>query len=101
MHSSSNPTAIVEDSNFLFKNDFVDRTLSGLRQEVLMLRAERGLQNEAIPLYPLEVLNAVLARYPKVKLVTVSDTNHYDILLEQGGADKCAELIYGFGSVNS
>ena len=101
MHSSSNPTAIVEDSNFLFKNDFVDRTLSGLRQEVLMLRAERGLQNEAIPLYPLEVLNAVLARYPKVKLVTVSDTNHYDILLEQSGADKCAELIYGFGSVNS
>lgn len=98
MHSSSNPKAIVEDSNFLFNNDFVERTLSVVGQEVLMLRAERGLQNEAIPLYPLEVLNAVLVRFPRVKLITVPDTNHYDILLEQSGADKCAELIYGIGS---
>ena len=101
MYASSNQKAVEEDSSFLFKNDFVERTLSHINEEVLMLRAERGLQNEALPLYPLDLLNSVLARFPKVKLITVPDTNHYDILLEQSGADKCAELIYGFGSVNS
>ena len=60
-----------------------------------MLRAVRGLQNEAKPLYPEAAINAALANYPKIRLVTVPDVNHYDILLEQGGADQCAEIIYG------
>ena len=63
-----------------------------------MLRAVRGLQNEEIPLYPEQVLQMLLPKYPKVKVVTVEDTNHYDILLDQDGADKCAELAFGVKS---
>jgi hypothetical protein len=36
-----------------------------------------------------------LANYPGIRLVTVDDTNHYDILLDQRGADACAEIMYG------
>lgn len=95
MHSSSNPKAVEEDSVDLFRGDFINEALANLSEAVLMLRAERGLQNEVIPLYPLEPLQEVLKRFPKVQLVTVSNANHYDILLEQGGADECAKLIYG------
>jgi hypothetical protein len=72
--------------------------LQDLRDEVIMLRAVRGLQNEETPLYPQQVLDALLPKYPKVKIVTVEDTNHYDILLDQNGADKCAEIAFGVKS---
>jgi hypothetical protein len=66
-----------------------------LSQDVVMLRAVRGLQNEETPLYPEVLLNAVLPKYPRIKVVTVDDTNHYDILLEQSGADSCANIAFG------
>jgi lipase len=94
MRPSTNPKAVEEDSLDLF-SDSIDTTLRNLSREVMMLRAVRGLQNEETPLYPDAALNATLIKYPKIKLVTVPDVNHYDILLEQGGADTCAELIYG------
>lgn len=101
MHSSANPKAVEEDSVDLFRRDFINEALENLSEEILMLRAERGLQNEGIPLYPIEPLTETLKRFPKVKLFTVPDTNHYDILLEQSGADTCAKLIYGIGESNS
>jgi pimeloyl-ACP methyl ester carboxylesterase len=94
MRPSTNPKAVEEDSPALF-SDSIDTTLRNLDREVLMLRAVRGLQNEETPLYPEAAMNAALVNYPKIKLVTVPDVNHYDILLEQGGADACAKLIYG------
>jgi pimeloyl-ACP methyl ester carboxylesterase len=94
MRPSTNPKAVEEDSRDLF-SDSVNTTLRNLKREVLMLRAVRGLQNEEKPLYPEAVINVALINYPRIKLVTVPDVNHYDILLEQGGADACARLIYG------
>lgn len=95
LSASSNVRAVEEDSEDLFGNELIESTLKNLGKEVLMLRAVRGLQNEETPLYPEEILNTTLAKYPKIKLVTVPDTNHYDILLSQSGASACANLIYG------
>lgn len=92
---ATNPKAVEEDSRDLFEQDLIEKTLSNLKEEVLMLRAVRGLQNEENPLYPEAVLQLVLPNYPKIRVVTVEDTNHYDILLDQTGADKCAELAFG------
>ena len=63
--------------------------------EVLLIRAVRGLQNEEGGLYPEPVLAAVLPKWPKLKVHTIADTNHYDILLEETGAEAVAELIFG------
>ena len=95
LRPATNPAAVEEDSRDLFGQDLIERTLVGLEEEVLMLRAVRGLQNEELPLYPELVLNAVLPKYPKLRVVTVEDTNHYDILLDQGGADRCGEIAFG------
>jgi lipase len=95
MYASTNKKAVEEDSIDLFGNELIENTLRNLTQEVLMLRAVRGLQNEETPLYPEDALKAVLRNYPKIKLITVPNTNHYELLIEQIGADACANLIYG------
>lgn len=95
LRPATNPLAVEEDSRDLFGQELIEKTLVELKDEILMLRAVRGLQNEELPLYPELVLNAVLPKYPKVRVVTVEDTNHYDILLNQRGADRCGEIAFG------
>ena len=94
MHASTLPSAVAEDSRDLFGDDFIVTALKDLRKEVVMIRAVRGLQNEELPLYPEPIINAALENFPQIKLITLSDTNHYDMLLDQSGADRCFELIY-------
>lgn len=95
LRPATNAAAVEQDSRDLFEQELIDQTLQNLTEEVLMLRAERGLQNEETPLYPQQVLDVLLPKYARVKVVTVEDTNHYDILLDQNGADKCAEIAFG------
>jgi lipase len=95
LHASTNKKAVVDDSIDEFGNDLIENTLRHLKNEVLMLRSVRGLQNQESPLYPETLLKETLLNYPKIALITVPDTNHYDILLNQDNADLCANLIYG------
>lgn len=95
LYPATNQVAVEEDSRDLFEQVLIDTTLKNLTTEVLMLRAERGLQNEEVPLYPEAALQILQSEYPMVKVITVEDTNHYDILLDQDGADKCAAIAYG------
>jgi hypothetical protein len=61
----------------------------------LFIKAERGLQNEENGLYPMPVLDLVLPNYPQLKLEFLADCNHYDMFLEESGAEKVATIIYG------
>ena len=92
---STNPASVEEDSRDLFGSELIENGLRNLHDDVLLLRAERGLQNEVVPLYPIEMINAALLNYPRVKLRTLDDTNHYDILIHHEGAERCATAIYG------
>jgi lipase len=93
MHAATNRDAVVRDSEDLWGGDLVDRSLKSLDRQVLMLRAERGLQNEAAPLYPLGSLKKVAQFYPLVHVDTIPDTNHYDILMSDVGAEQVAARI--------
>jgi lipase len=95
MRPSSNPKAVEEDSADLFESDLINTSLKGLSDEVLLIRAERGLQNEPTPLYPLPVLEPALLNYPKIKVTTIADTNHYSIVLSEEGAERTANAIFG------
>jgi len=95
LKARTNPKAVEEDSEDLFVSKLIEKTLEKLPEDVLFIRAVRGLQNEEGGLYPEPVLAAVLPKYPKLKMHTIADTNHYDILLEESGAEAVAELIYG------
>ena len=95
MKAATNPVAVEEDSRDLFGDDLIVRSLTGLKKQSLFIKAERGLQNEENGLYPMPVLEAVLPSYPQLKLEFLADCNHYDMFLEESGAEKVATLIYG------
>jgi pimeloyl-ACP methyl ester carboxylesterase len=92
----TNPAAVEEDSRDLFGTDLINSTLTNLDKTILMIRATRGLQNEGDGLYPMAVLNAVLPQYPKIQLVTIEDTNHYDIALDEFGAHQVVDAYINF-----
>jgi lipase len=95
MTAATNPVAVEEDSRDLFGDDLIVRSLIGLKKQSLFIKAERGLQNEENGLYPMPVLDAVLPAYPQLKLEFLADCNHYDMFLEESGAEKVATIIYG------
>jgi len=95
LKARTNPKAVEEDSEDLFVSKLIQKSLEKLTEDVLFIRAVRGLQNEEGGLYPEPVLAAVLPKYPKLKMHTIADTNHYDILLDEVGAEAVAQLIYG------
>ena len=84
--------AVTRDSEDLWGGNVVETALLELDRDVLFLRAERGLQNDA-PLYPLAHIEAAVRMYPRLRLHTVPDTNHYDILMSTYGAQLCAAAI--------
>ena len=95
LKARTNSKAVDADSEDLFVSKLIEQTLQKLPNEVLLIRAVRGLQNEEGGLYPEAILAAVLPKYPKLKVHTIADTNHYDILLDEVGAEAVAQLIYG------
>lgn len=90
---STNPQCVTEDSVDLWSSDLINQALVNLDRKVLMLRAVRGLQNEPTGLYPEALLADLSKRYPKVEIITVANTNHYDILMSDYGANEIAKLI--------
>ena len=92
---STNPIAVEEDSRDLFGDDLVARSMRSLKEESLLIRAPRGLQNEEGGLYPLPIMDSVLKDYPKIKLVNLVDVNHYEMFLIESGSKQVADIIYG------
>lgn len=90
---STNPDCVNEDSIDLWSSDLINNALIELNQDVVLLRAVRGLQNEPTGLYPEALLADLAVKYPRVKITTIADTNHYDILMSDHGATQVANLI--------
>jgi pimeloyl-ACP methyl ester carboxylesterase len=95
LKARTNPKAVEEDSEDLFVTKLLEQALENLTEDVLFIRAVRGLQNEEGGLYPEPVLAAILPKYPKITVHTIPDINHYEIMLEESGAEAVAQLIYG------
>jgi pimeloyl-ACP methyl ester carboxylesterase len=93
--AATNPQAVEDDSRDLFGDDLIVKSLQGLTQQSIFIKAERGLQNEEGGLYPMPILEAVLPAYPMLNLEFLADCNHYDMFLEESGAEKVAHIIYG------
>lgn len=92
---ATSPQAVEEDSRDLFGDDLIEKSLKNLPNESLFIRAPRGLQNEEGGLYPLPILEHVLPKYPKLKLINLDDVNHYDMFLHPYGCEQIATAIYG------
>jgi pimeloyl-ACP methyl ester carboxylesterase len=77
--------AVRVDSKQLMVDEETRTALSRVRAPVWLLRAPRGLQDDADhPLLPQDMLDEYAATHPEAHVETVEDTNHYTLLLGQG-----------------
>lgn len=88
--------AVARDTEDLWGDGIVSQGLASLDRPVIMIRAERGLQDEPVPLYPEPYISSLLQKYPKVAMVTIADTNHYDVVISARGAKQVASAIDQF-----
>ena len=95
MKPASNLQAVEADIREEYGDELNVRSLQGLTKQSLLIKTERGLFNEEHGLYPMAWLDQILPQYPKIKLKYLADYNHYEIMLEESGAEKVAQIIYG------
>jgi pimeloyl-ACP methyl ester carboxylesterase len=95
MRPASNLQAVEADIREEYGDELNVRALKGLTKQSLLIKTERGLFNEEHGVYPMTWLDQILPEYPMIKLEFLADCNHYEIMLEQSGAEKTAQIIYG------
>lgn len=93
LRPATDPDAVARDSEDLWGGNECDTALRSSDNEILMLRAPRGLRNEVPPLYADDRLPALLEEFPQLRIVTIPDTNHYDLVLSTEGARLCVTEI--------
>src|SRR5690606_21032792 len=92
LRSRVSEQAVREDSVDLYEGDALVTAWRELRHPAVFLRAERGLGDEPVPLYPDH--NVIAARMP---VHTVSGSNHYTILLDESAAAEVAAALASGG----
>ena len=95
MRPASNLQAVEADIREEYGDELNIRALQGLTKQSILIKSERGLFNEEHGVYPMAWLEQILPHYPKIRLEYLADYNHYEIMLEESGAEKVAEIIYG------
>ena len=95
LRPATDPAAVARDSEDLWGGNECDTALRSTDLDVLMLRAPRGLQNELPGLYPEARIAELESMFPSMRIVTIPDTNHYDLVLSADGARMCAAEIQG------
>lgn len=95
MRSRTCAEAVREDSVDLYTGTALPDALAGLQHPAVLLRAERGLLNQAEPLYAPEAVAQAEAELATLSSYVVPDTNHYTITLTDAGAEAVAAAIRG------
>ena len=95
MRPASNLAAVEADILEEYGHELNVRALKALTKQSILIKTERGLFNEEHGVYPMAWLEQILPEFPMIKLEYLADYNHYEIMLEQSGAEKVAQIIYG------
>ncbi|WP_222853366.1 alpha/beta hydrolase [Fodinicola acaciae] len=88
LRSKVSEAAVREDSVDILEGDALREAWQRLRHDAVFLRAERGLLDQPVPLYP-----EVAPIEAKMPVRTLAGTNHYTILLSEKGAAPVAAAI--------
>ncbi|RBP63671.1 pimeloyl-ACP methyl ester carboxylesterase [Brevibacterium sanguinis] len=75
--------------------DALERVMAERQEDVTFLVAERDLLASEPGIYPPSLLETYRRTWPRMDIVEVPGTNHYDILLSPVGIDACAEAVLG------
>ena len=93
LRSKVSAEAVRADGADILANPDVPAAVGLLPGPTPWLRAERGLLDQPVGLYPDEAAAQLAAQYPKLIDVFVPDVNHYTITLGAAGAKVVADHI--------
>jgi pimeloyl-ACP methyl ester carboxylesterase len=94
VRSTTSASAVHTDGMELLVDDITRTAVTHVQMPVRLLVAERGVLDDDNPLMPPTVVDEFRAARPEARVQTVSDTNHYSILLGPGpGAGTVATAI--------
>ena len=85
--------AVRADSRDLSSGGALLGAVERLRHPARLLLAPRGLLDEVPPLYPEAVLENWRGRLPQIAMSTVSDVNHYTIVMHERGIVRVADAV--------
>ena len=92
LRPAANADRVMEDMVDLYGPGRVD-PFHAVQIRTVILRAERGILDQPLGLYPAGYLQAVAAKQPLVQVREVEEVNHYTILLGDKGASRVAEAL--------
>jgi lipase len=93
LRSSIREAAVMGDAESELVHDDVEQALTALTTPTTLLRAERGILNQEPPLYPDAAVQPWRERLPSLRVQLLPDTNHYTIILTEGGAKLVADAV--------
>ncbi|MEB3022146.1 alpha/beta fold hydrolase [[Mycobacterium] crassicus] len=96
LRSTVRAEAVIADAESELDSEAFDRALAQLAVPAILFRAERGILNQAPPLYSDSAVAAWAEAVPKLRSVTISATNHYTILLTERGAKAVSDGLQQF-----
>ncbi len=93
LHARASEAAALADGRETLVSPSVRVAYAALREHVVLLTAERGILDEAEPLYGRERLAEVRRLAPHVRIETVPGVNHYTIGMSRRGAASVAAQL--------
>ncbi|MGI8576290.1 MAG: alpha/beta hydrolase [Egibacteraceae bacterium] len=93
LHSKVGEEATLADGRDTLMSADVRMAFAALEEPVVLLVAERGVLDQAEPLYGDEALAAVQTAAPHIRIETVPSVNHYTIGMSERGAAVIAEQL--------
>ena len=93
LHSSCRVEAMRANGAEVADHATTTATLGQVSTPMTFLRAERGMLDEVVPLYPLDVIDRALQGGPAVDVATVAGTNHYSIVMGMVGAAAVSAAV--------
>lgn len=93
LRSKVSAEAVRADGADTLTNPAVPAAVGSLPDKTPWLRAERGMLNQPVGLYPDEVAEVLLDQHPNLVDVVVPGVNHYTILLGERGGRAVADHI--------
>lgn len=100
LHASGAIPAIAEDSAQLQGDDGYVATLASLPAPVHFIRAERGMLDQPVGLYPTAAVAEWAARIPALVVHEAPAVNHYTIVMSRPGAEAIAGVVHGLIPAN-
>lgn len=93
LRSKTSIDAVMGDGRDLLVGNDAREAPEKITCPMLLIRAPRGILNQAAPIYPDDVAAEFELKYPNLKVVLLDDLNHFTVVTSERGAKQVAQHI--------